>query len=206
MIKPARNQPNQWGEISIADADVWEAIIAKFKPKILHQARAAGLQPSDAADVTQDVFRIMAKHAPQDGLSEPTRNCSEEPKLEIQSWVSQITRNVLNRFMRRSRKRPVTIDARLDHANWERLAPQLCELHSASWRDDSQFRVRQALQAIKADFQGKTWQAFWRMTMHQEQATAIAEDLKMDARAVRQAKFRVMSRLRDELKCYADEE
>ena len=57
----------------------------------------------------------------------------------------------------------------------------------------------QTLGAVDSSIPGMpiTWQAFWRSTVDGESATEIANDLGMTAGAVRQAKLRVMVRLRE---------
>src|SRR5436190_956340 len=58
---------------------------------------------------------------------------------------------------------------------------------------------RRALGILQADFEEKTWQAFWRAAVEGQPAAAIAADLEMSAAAVRKAKSRVLRRLRTEL-------
>ena len=55
------------------------------------------------------------------------------------------------------------------------------------------------MQLVRGDFEEKTWQAFWRLAVEGHSAAEIAEDLQMTDAAVRQSKYRVLCRLRDEL-------
>ena len=55
------------------------------------------------------------------------------------------------------------------------------------------------LEIVKADFREKTWQAFYRTAVDGQTSQAVAEELGMQAAAVRRAKFRVLKRLRDAL-------
>jgi RNA polymerase sigma-70 factor (ECF subfamily) len=59
--------------------------------------------------------------------------------------------------------------------------------------------VHRALALIQIEFEETTWRAFWRATIEGHNATEIANDLGMTPRAVRQAKYRVLRRLRQEL-------
>jgi RNA polymerase sigma-70 factor (ECF subfamily) len=52
---------------------------------------------------------------------------------------------------------------------------------------------------MHSDFDQKTWQAFRRMAVDGHLSAEIAADLGMTKDAVRQAKCRVLRRLRDEL-------
>lgn len=56
-----------------------------------------------------------------------------------------------------------------------------------------------ALELIREEFGKRTWTAFWRLTIQGDSSDEIAKDLGMTANAVRQAKFRVLQRLCDEL-------
>ncbi len=59
--------------------------------------------------------------------------------------------------------------------------------------------VHRALQAIRDEFEDSTWMAFWKMTVEGHCSAEIADELGMTKSAVRQAKYRVLRRLRQEL-------
>ena len=52
---------------------------------------------------------------------------------------------------------------------------------------------------IRNEFEDRTWQAFWRVTVECQPSDMVAESLEMTPAAVRQAKSRVLRRLREEL-------
>jgi RNA polymerase sigma-70 factor (ECF subfamily) len=52
------------------------------------------------------------------------------------------------------------------------------------------------LETIRNEFEGNTWQAFWRTTVENQATSHIADDLGMTRQAVRQARYRVPRRLR----------
>jgi len=58
---------------------------------------------------------------------------------------------------------------------------------------------RRGLAMIQAEFESKTWQAFYRSAVDEEATADIAADLKMSPAAVRKAKSRVLRRLRSVL-------
>ena len=58
--------------------------------------------------------------------------------------------------------------------------------------------LHRALNLVRPDFEEKTWEAFWRLAISKERASDIAADLGMSTKAVRQAKYRVSRRLREE--------
>ena len=59
--------------------------------------------------------------------------------------------------------------------------------------------IRRALELIRTEFEDRTWQAFWLMTVGQNSSTEVAQKMKMTPGAVRQAKYKVLRRLRQEL-------
>ena len=59
--------------------------------------------------------------------------------------------------------------------------------------------IRRAANLVQGDYDEKTWQAFWRVTVDGHSSTEVANDLEMTPNAVRQAKFRVLHRLREML-------
>jgi len=64
--------------------------------------------------------------------------------------------------------------------------------------------IRRALELLREEFEERTWQAFWRMAVLGQTAAEIARDLGMTKHTVRQAKYRVMRRLKLELEGLAD--
>ena len=59
--------------------------------------------------------------------------------------------------------------------------------------------LHRGLELVRADFEERTWQAFWRCTIEGHPAAEVAADLGMRVDAVYQAKARVLRRLRQEL-------
>ena len=59
--------------------------------------------------------------------------------------------------------------------------------------------VYRALQSIRAEFEKRTWQAFWQTTVEGRLPADVAADLGITRSTVYSAKSRVLQRLRDEL-------
>jgi RNA polymerase sigma-70 factor (ECF subfamily) len=59
--------------------------------------------------------------------------------------------------------------------------------------------VRRAAELVRAEFEPRTWQAFWRTTVDGKPAAAVAEELGMTVAAVWKANSRVKKRIREEL-------
>ena len=59
--------------------------------------------------------------------------------------------------------------------------------------------LRRALNLARAGCEERTWKAFWRTTVDGLSATSVGEELAMTPEAVRNAKWRVLRRIKDEL-------
>ena len=56
-----------------------------------------------------------------------------------------------------------------------------------------------ALELVRAEFEPRSWGAFWRVEIDKQTAKDVAEELGMTPAAVRMAKSRVLRRVREEL-------
>jgi RNA polymerase sigma-70 factor (ECF subfamily) len=58
---------------------------------------------------------------------------------------------------------------------------------------------RRALELIRGDFEARTWRAFWMVAVDGVPTAEAAGELGLSTASVRQAKSRVLRRLKDEL-------
>jgi RNA polymerase sigma-70 factor (ECF subfamily) len=52
---------------------------------------------------------------------------------------------------------------------------------------------------VRSEFEERTWQMFWRVVIEGRSPVALAEELGVTPAAVRQAKSRVLRRLKEEM-------
>ena len=71
--------------------------------------------------------------------------------------------------------------------------------HSEVGDQEMAIIVNKTLDLIRPEFEERTWQAFWRSAVEGQSSAVVAEALEMTPGAVRQAKSRVLRRLRGEL-------
>jgi RNA polymerase sigma factor (sigma-70 family) len=81
------------------DAEAWEAMVARYGPRIVRIARAHRLNDADAADVAQTVWLQLLRHI--DRIRDPQR---------IGGWVAATARNECLRLCRQ-RGRVALVDA-----------------------------------------------------------------------------------------------
>ncbi len=65
--------------------------------------------------------------------------------------------------------------------------------------DDVAGLYRRALKQVQQEFEDRTWTAFWRVTVEDRLPAEVASELGITANAVRQAKSRVLRRLKEEM-------
>lgn len=171
------------------DAAAWERLVDVYSPLVYSWCRRAGLAPADARDVLQDVFgRVVEK------VGEFRH---DRPGDTFRGWLRVLARSKIVDFLRGQGAEP---RARGGTDAKQRLAavaadPPPGSEGSAPWGG----AVRGALALIQAEFEDKTWQAFWLTTVDERSPADVAEELNMTPGAVRQAKYKVLRRLRLEL-------
>jgi len=125
----------------------------------------------------------------------------DRPDDSFGGWLATITRNKIREHYRRQRGKA---EARGGSTAQRQLAdiPQPPEPSEASVRVDAQTAVclsRRVLEMIQAEFEVRTWDAFWRVSVDGQSPADVATDLGMSVAAVYKAKSRVLGRLREVL-------
>jgi RNA polymerase sigma-70 factor (ECF subfamily) len=173
-------------------ADAWRELVNLYGPLVDSWCRRAGLSASARADVGQDVF--LAVHR---GIA---RFDSTQLHATFRGWLWTITRNAMLKWRQRQGPEPrggSTALARLANIPepWDDSASD----ESPSTPDESASLLRRALDQIRPTIEPKTWNAFWNTVVLGRSAPDVAEEVDLTPAAVRQAKSRVLRRLRRQL-------
>lgn len=171
------------------DSLAWDTIVELYGPTVYRWLRQKGLQSSDARDVMQDVFRNVVRALP--GFRKSRQGDS------FRGWLFVITRNEMNQFFRRGQKNADAAGGSTAQAQLQHLAEDEQTWTESQSVNDKGRIVRRALEILRPDFEESTWTAFWRLAVDGHSAKEIGDDLGMTAKAVRQAKYRVLLKLRD---------
>ena len=151
--------------------------------------RRAGLHGPDAEDVGQEVFAAAA--AGLDGFRR------DRPGDTFRGWLRGIARNHILLHFRRNHRQP---HAEGGSAAWMSL--QLVADPLPGSGDDEAEELGQlyhrAMEQVRSSFEERTWQAFWLTTVVGRASTLIKE-LGMSEASIRQAKCRVLRRLKQEM-------
>jgi RNA polymerase sigma-70 factor (ECF subfamily) len=181
-------------EIKAQSPIAWNRLVGLYSRLIYRWCRKAGLQPADAADVGQEVFRAVARK-----ICDYRHDRSGDT---FRGWLRTITRNKIRDWTRQqSRVR--------NKFPWVgRLARrfQLSACDSLDRDDAGEIRAvfLGACEMVRAEFEDRTWQAFWQATVDDLPVEDVAAGLGMSENAVRCAKSRVLKRLRQEFAGFLD--
>lgn len=169
--------------------EAWGRLVQVFGPVVYRWCRQSGLPAHDAADVVQEVFVSVSR-----GIAGFQRS---EPQDSFRSWLATITRNRVRDYFRRQTRQP---PAQGGSEGMARLQ-DVPDVEQSVSTDGLEGEVtRQVVGLVRAEFEDRTWRAFWLTTVDQRQAAVVASELGMSVAAVYQAKSRVLRRLRQQLK------
>ena len=188
--------------------EAWQRLVLLYGPVIYHWCRRSGLAAEDAADVVQEVLSAVFLHLP--GFRR------DRPQDSFSGWLAAITRNKVRECYRRRQGRAEARGGSTALRQMAEIAEPEC-LPSPSGRgawgeggagegesiqpDDQSAAClsRRVLDVIRAEFEDRTWRAFWRVSAGGESAAHVAADLGVSVAAVYKAKSRVLARLRQVL-------
>ncbi len=170
--------------------EAWERFVRLYGGLIHRWCRRSGLTAEDAADVLQEVLSAVMLYLPD--------FCRDRTQSSFSGWLATITRNKVRDHYRRRHGRA---EARGGSTAQRQLSeiPQPPELSAESIQvdaDTESWLSRRVLETIRAEFEVRTWQAFWRTTVDGQPPAYVADDLQMSVAAVYMAKSRVLRRLR----------
>lgn len=171
------------------DGDAWRRLAALYGPLVYRWARQAGLQPDDAADIAQEVFQAVAR-----GLDGFRR---DRPDDRFRGWLWTIARNKIRDHFRHRLGTAAAVGGTEAHQQLQQLPDRPEELEAAS--EGVAQLARRAIELLQTDFEPHTWQAFWKTAIEGRDTREVADELAMTCQSVRQARYRVLRRLRSEL-------
>jgi RNA polymerase sigma-70 factor, ECF subfamily len=175
------------------DPEGWRRLVRLYCPLVYRWCRRQQLHDDDAADISQEVFRTVAAR-----IADFRRAHAGD---SFRGWLWTITRHKIGDHFRQRDRQPRGLGGSAAQQRLLALPEQLPEDDDSA--ADSCSLVHRALQLIHPEFEERTWQAFWRVTVSGHAARDVAADLGVTPDAVRMAKSRVLRRLRQELPDWA---
>lgn len=169
--------------------EAWERLVLLYGPLVYEWARRAGLEPNAAADIVQETFRST--------LTSVAEFRRERPSDTFRGWLWTITRNKIRDRARSERRHGGAAGGSSAQA---RLSATADPADSVEPTDDGTFNIaRRALDLVRGEFEPRTWEAFWQVTVEGRRPDVVADALGLKVAAVYTYKSRVLRRLREEL-------
>ncbi|MDX1947436.1 MAG: sigma-70 family RNA polymerase sigma factor, partial [Pirellulaceae bacterium] len=175
--------------VQARDENAWRLLIDLYGPLVYGWLRRAGLSAEDAGDVTQETLL---------GVASAVGAFRQGGTGSFRGWLWTIARFKLIDFRRR---REIALAAGGSVAQ-----QQLAELAEQYPGDDDPVAgqpinalVHRALSQVQAEFEPHTWSAFWQVVVEDRSTADVATELGLSTNSVRQARSRVLRRLRAQL-------
>src|SRR5262245_33844341 len=178
------------------DRLAWGQFVQVYAPLIHGYGLRRGLQDADAADLTQEVLRCLARSAP--GFR------YDPAKGSFRGWLYAVTRNALRKMAaRKARQAAGTGDTEVRQVLEQQPDLGADEEH---WERAYQWNLFQwAAGRVRAEFRAATWQAFWQTAVLGEDIDRVARALGISTGAVYIARSRVTARIREEVRAVEGE-
>ena len=189
------SQPGQLTSLSLLararanDQDAWVRLTSLYRPLVAFWCRRPHCPAEEVEDVTQEVFAAAAA-----GLATFRR---DRPGDSFRGWLRGITRNQVLMYFRRNRGRPQPVGGSEALGQVQNLPDLLVE--PADEAAEVGLVYRRAVEQVRGEFEQRTWDIFWRTVVEGISPAAVAEEMHTTPAAVRQAKSRVLRRLKQEM-------
>lgn len=168
----------------------WERLVGIYGPLVYRWCRRRGLEPNDSADVLQDVFLAVSTSL--------NRFEHDHGRQSFRGWLYQIANFKMVDMFRKKKGQPELVAGDVLEETIEAVEESsVSDIDDA--RSDMKIIVSNTLEMIRPEFTEVKWNAFIRTAVDKQSSSAVAEELGLEAPHVRQIKFRVLKRLRNEL-------
>ena len=172
------------------EAEAWRSMVELYTPVVQHWCARGGVRGADAEDVLQEVFQAAAR-----GLSSFRR---EKAGDTFRGWLRGITRNLVLLHFRRAGRQPRARGGSDAFVQLQEVA-DAAALPDEDPEPEISALYRRALELVRAEFEERTWNAFWLTVVESRAPDEIAVGLGVTPAAVRKAKSRVLRRLKEEV-------
>jgi RNA polymerase sigma-70 factor (ECF subfamily) len=171
------------------DHDAWARLVGLYAPLVRYWCARGGLRPEDADDVVQEVFQAALI-----GLEGFRR---DRPGDTFRGWLRGVARNRIALHYRHAARRAEGqggSDARQQLEQVPQPPPPPDEEDTPA---ELNALYHRALDLVRGEFEERTWQMFWLAVVENQPVADVAARFAVSPAAVRKAKSRVLSRLKE---------
>jgi RNA polymerase sigma-70 factor (ECF subfamily) len=173
-----------------SDQDAWRDLVALYRPLVLFWCGQGGVPAGDGEDVSQEVFACV--HRDLAGFRK------ERPGDTFRGWLRVVTRNQVLLYFRRNKGRIVAEGGSGAYGRLQGV-PDVLAGPAEGEAPELRRLYQRAIDRVRCEFEENTWLAFWLTAIEQRLSAAVADELGMSTVAIRQARSRVLRRIKEEL-------
>jgi RNA polymerase sigma-70 factor (ECF subfamily) len=167
----------------------WERVVTLYSPLVRRWCRQAGIPDHDVQDVAQEVFAAVSSNL--------EKFQADRPGTTFRAWMRGIARHKLRHYFEERGEHAVGgTDAQ---KRLEEVPAPSDELELSEGPADVAGVYHRALSLVRDQFEERTWKAFWRVAVEDRSPADVGAEMGITANAVRQAKSRVLRRLKEEM-------
>jgi RNA polymerase sigma-70 factor (ECF subfamily) len=171
------------------EPDAWEQLVVLYSPLVSHWCRQAGMPDHDVPDVSQDIFAAVSSKL------ESFR--ADRPGTTFRAWMRGIARHKLQHYFEDRGQAAVGGTDALNRL--QQVPDRSDELELSEGPAEVAGVYQRALSLVRNEFEERTWTAFWQVIVEDRSPVDVAAEMQISANAVRQAKSRVLRRLKEEM-------
>ncbi len=175
--------------LRVHDRAAWQEFLSLYAPLVVRWCYRRGLSEPDVADVAQEVFLRVSRSIEQFR--------KENPGDSLRGWLCRITHRQLAQFFRDRETLAEASGGTEAHI----LLQQQADRHPQESEDEARQEVRylyqRAMDIARGEFSESTWKMFFRTAVDGNRAVEVAQEFGATAAAVRQARSRVLRRLKE---------
>ena len=173
-----------------ADSESWDRLVGLYTPLLKRWLGRYEIQHSDADDIVQEVLAAVVNDLPKFQHSQRAG--------AFRSWLRAILVNRVRGFWRSRKYRPIATGTSGLDKRLQQLQDDASDLSRIWDREHDEQVMKQLMEAVRPQFEPKTWEAFRHQVIDGQRADAVAQQLGMSLSSVYMAKSRVLSALRRE--------
>ncbi len=169
----------------------WERLMAVYEPWLRGWLGRHQLQAADADDLVQNILAVVNQKLPafvHNGRAGAFR-----------TWLRTILTNQVRNFLR-TRRHQQSLGAEPLSRELEQLEDPRSDACRAWDLEHDQVLVRRLLAVVQPEFPPQTWEIFRLLVLQNQPAADVAQQCRVPRNGVYVAKFRVLARLRQELR------
>ncbi len=172
------------------DSAAWTELVDLYEPLVEFWCRRHGIVEREVHDLVQEVFFSVSRSIER---YQPSGSSGS-----FRGWLWGVTRHKILDALRREKRQPIAQGGSTALQIAHSIPDQLDEQDAAE-KSEFGLLVHRALEQVRAEFESRSWQAFWRTTIDGQAVAVVAEQLSLSAATVRQHRSRILRRLRQQL-------